>query len=146
LKRSNLDEFESFSSDGILLGYIPHDRSYRVFNLEINSVVMSYDVIFNETVPCSRDVFKCAGDKEMEESIFVDQELQDFDGDEDEPQHPSMSSPELVPASTLEAEDPQATTSSTVAVEASWVEWGDHLWAWSSLSRSKGTSTSTDHR
>jgi hypothetical protein len=127
LKRSNLDEFESCSSDGILLGYIPHDRSYRVFNLEINSVVMSYDVIFNETVPCSRDVFKCAGDKEMEESIFVDQELQDFDGDEDEPQHPSMSSPELVPASTLEAEDPQATTSSTVAVEASWVEWGDHL-------------------
>jgi hypothetical protein len=75
LKRSNLDEFESCSSDGILLGYIPHDRSYRVFNLEINSVVMSYDVIFNESVPCSRDVFKCAGDKEMEESIFVDQEL-----------------------------------------------------------------------
>jgi hypothetical protein len=54
--------------------------------------------------------------------FFVDEGLQGVDGDEDEPQLPSPSSPELVPASTLEAEATQATTSSTVAVEASWVE------------------------
>jgi hypothetical protein len=35
---------------------------------------------------------------------------------------PSTSSPELVPASALEAEAPQATTTSTIAVEASRVE------------------------
>jgi hypothetical protein len=58
----------------------------------------------------------------MEESIFVDGKLQGFDGDEDEPLHPSTSSSELVPAFTLEAEAPQATTSSTTAVEASRVE------------------------
>jgi hypothetical protein len=58
----------------------------------------------------------------MEESIFVDEELHGFDGDEDDPLHPSTSSLELVPASTLEAEAPLATTSSTVAVKASWVE------------------------
>jgi hypothetical protein len=58
----------------------------------------------------------------MEESTFVDEELQGFDGDEDEPLHLSTSSPELVPTSTLEAEAPQATTSLTVVVEASWVE------------------------
>jgi hypothetical protein len=34
LKHGNLDKFESHSSDGILLGYTPHGRSYRVFNLE----------------------------------------------------------------------------------------------------------------
>jgi hypothetical protein len=34
LKHENLDKFESHSSDGILLGYTPHGRSYRVFNLE----------------------------------------------------------------------------------------------------------------
>jgi hypothetical protein len=28
LKRGNLDKFESRSFDGILLGYIPHGRSY----------------------------------------------------------------------------------------------------------------------
>jgi hypothetical protein len=58
----------------------------------------------------------------MEESIFVDEELQGFNGDEDEPLHPSTTSPNLVSASTLEVEDPQPTTSSTIAVEVPWVE------------------------
>jgi hypothetical protein len=58
----------------------------------------------------------------MEENIFVDEELQGFDGDEDEQLHPSTSWLELIPASTLEADAPQTTTSSTVVVEASWVE------------------------
>jgi hypothetical protein len=122
LKRGNLDKFESRSSDGILLGYTPHGRSYRVFNLKINTVVESCDGTFDETAPCPRDVFKCASDKEMEESIFIDEELQGFDRDEDEPLLPSASSPELVPAFTLEAEAPQAATSSTVEVEAPRVE------------------------
>jgi hypothetical protein len=122
LKRGNLNKFESRSSDGILLGYIPHDRSYRVFNLETNTVVESCNVTFDETAPCPRDVLECASDKEMGESIFVDEELQGFDGDEDEPLRPSTSSLKLVPASTLEAEAPQATTSSRAAVEASRVE------------------------
>jgi hypothetical protein len=41
LKCGNLDKFESRSSDGILLSYTPHGRSYRVFNLETNTVVES---------------------------------------------------------------------------------------------------------
>jgi hypothetical protein len=65
--------------------------------------------------------FECAGDKKME-GIFIDEELLDFDGDEDDPVCPSTSSPELVPASTLKAEAPQATISSTAALEASRVE------------------------
>jgi hypothetical protein len=44
LKCGNLDKFESHSFDGILLGYIPHGRSYRVFNLETNIVVESCDL------------------------------------------------------------------------------------------------------
>jgi hypothetical protein len=83
-----------------------------VFNLETNIVVESYDVTFNKTAFCPHDVFESAGDNEMEENIFVAKEL-----------HPSMSSPELVPTSTLEAADPQATTSSTATVEASRLEW-----------------------
>jgi hypothetical protein len=122
LKRGNLDKFVSRSFDGILLGYTPHGRSYRVYNFETNTVIESCDVTFDETAPCPRSVFECAGDKEMEESIFVDEGLQGIDGDEDEPLHPSTSSPELVPAFTLEAEAPQATTSSTAAMEASRVE------------------------
>jgi hypothetical protein len=36
---------------------------------------------------------ECTCDKEMEESIFVDEELKRFDHDEDEPLLPSTSSP-----------------------------------------------------
>jgi hypothetical protein len=93
-----------------------------VFNLETNIVVESCDVTFDETTPCPCDVFECATDKEMEESIFVDEELLGFDGDENEPLLPSTSTPDLVPTSTLEAEASQDTTSSTTVVEASQVE------------------------
>jgi hypothetical protein len=66
LKCGNLDKFESRSSDGILLGYTSRGRSYRVLNLETNTVVESYDVTFDETTPCPHVVFECADDKEME--------------------------------------------------------------------------------
>jgi hypothetical protein len=105
-----------------LLGYTPHGRSYRVYNFETNTFVESCDVTFDETAPYPCDAFECAGDKEKEENIFVDEGLQGIDSDEDEPLLPSTSSVEPVPVSTLEAEAPRATTSSTVAVEASRVE------------------------
>jgi hypothetical protein len=122
LKCGNLDKFESRSFDGILLGYTPHGRSYRVYNFETNTVVESYDVTFNETAPCPHGVLECAGGREMEESIFVDEGLQGVDGDEDEPLLPSILSVEPISASTLEAEALQATISFTVAVEASRVK------------------------
>jgi hypothetical protein len=89
LKHGNLNKFESRSSNVILHGYTPHGRSYRVINLETNTVVESYDVTFDETAPCPRDVFEWAGDKEMKESIFIDEELQGFDGGKDEPLLPT---------------------------------------------------------
>jgi hypothetical protein len=63
-----------------------------VFNFETNTVVESYDDTFYETIPCPRDVFECVGDKEMEENIFIDNELQGFDSDDDDPLRPSTSS------------------------------------------------------
>jgi hypothetical protein len=75
LKHGNLDKFESHSFDGILLGYTPHGRSYRVYNVETNTIVESCVVTFDETAPCPHGVFECAGDMEMEESIFVDEGL-----------------------------------------------------------------------
>jgi hypothetical protein len=92
-----------------------------VFNLETNTIVESYNVTFDKTAPYPHDVFECTDDKKME-SIFVDDELHGFDDDENELLHPSMSSPEFVSASTLEAEAPQATTSFTTVVQASRVE------------------------
>jgi hypothetical protein len=102
LKHGDLDKFESCSSDGIFLGYTPHGRSYRVLNIETNIIVESYDVTFDGTAPCSRDVFESVGDKEIEKSIFADEELHGFEGDEDEHITPaSTSSSGPTPASTL---------------------------------------------
>jgi hypothetical protein len=105
-----------------LFGYTPHGRSYRDYNFETNTVVESCDVTFDKIAPYPHGVFECAGDKEMEESIFVDEGLHGVDGDKDEPLLPSTSSPELDPAFALEAEAPQATTSSIVVAEVSRVE------------------------
>jgi hypothetical protein len=75
LKHGNLDKFESRSFDGILFGYTPHGRSYRVYNVETNTVVESCDVTFDEIAACPHGVFECAGDKEIDEIIFVDEGL-----------------------------------------------------------------------
>jgi hypothetical protein len=122
LKCGNLDKFKSYSFDGILLGYTPHGRSYRVYNVETNTVVESCDMTFDETAPYPHGVLECAGDKKMEKRIFIDEGLQGIEDDEDEPLLPSISSPEPVPAFTLEAEAPQAITSSTATMEVSRVE------------------------
>jgi hypothetical protein len=89
----------------MILGYTPHGRTYRVLNLESNTILESCDVTFDKTGPFTRDVFESTCDKEMEEIIFVDEKLQGFKVDEDE--HiatVSTPSPRLVPASTLEVE------------------------------------------
>jgi hypothetical protein len=96
-----------------------------VLNLETNTIVESCDVTFNEIAPSPCDVFESAGDKEMEESIFVDEELQGLEGDEDEHIAPaSTSSHGSVPTSTLDAEAPQAATSSSVGVQVLGIEGG----------------------
>jgi len=74
-----LDKFESRSSDGIFLGYASDSHAYRVLNLETNRVVETCEVTFDETMPCSTPVFDCAGDKEIGESIFVEEEQEDAD-------------------------------------------------------------------
>jgi hypothetical protein len=58
----------------------------------------------------------------MEESIFIDEVLQGFGDDEDEPLPSFTLLSELVSAFILEAEASQATTSSTATVEVSRVE------------------------
>jgi hypothetical protein len=117
MKRGNLNKFESRSSDGIFLDYTPHGRSYRALDLKTNTVIELCDVTFDNTAPYLCDIFESAGDKEMEESIFVDESLEGFEGDEDEHIAPASTSPPgLVLASTLEAEAPEAATSFSARV------------------------------
>jgi hypothetical protein len=70
--------------DGILLGYASHSRAYRVLNLETNRIVETCEITFNETIPCTTSAFEFAGEQEMGQSIFEEEEENADDGDEDE--------------------------------------------------------------
>ena len=109
-KKCNLDKFDSRSSDCIFLGYASHSHAYRVLNLETNRVVETYEVTFDETMPCSTPIFGCAGDQEIGESIFVEEEQEDADwGD---PELTPLATP-LEPATSTSAHSPDPSSSTT---------------------------------
>ena len=110
LKQGNLDKFESRSSDGIFLGYASHSRAYRVLNLETNRVVETYEVTFDETIPCATPIFERVGEDELGESIFVEEEQEDADWGDPKPTPPSAP---LEPTMTTSAHGPDPSTSTT---------------------------------
>jgi hypothetical protein len=77
-----LDKFEARSVDGIVCGYASYSRTYRVLNLETNQIVETCEVTFDETQPRNQLVFECAGDDELGEEIFQEEEHEHGD-DED---------------------------------------------------------------
>jgi hypothetical protein len=101
--------FESRSSDDIFLGYASHSRVYRTNFLETNSIMETCEVTFDETMPCTTSVFKCASEQEIGESIFVE-EQEDADWGDLEPT-PLVAPIDL--ASTTSAHSPDPSTSTT---------------------------------
>jgi hypothetical protein len=81
-KGKKLDNFEARSVDGIFFGYASHSRAYHVLNLETNQNLETCEVTFDETQPCSQLVFEYAGDDEVGEEIF--QEEQHEHGDDED--------------------------------------------------------------
>jgi hypothetical protein len=77
-----LDKFEARSVDGIFFAYASHSRAYRALNLETNQIVETCEVTFDETQPRSQLVFECAGDDELGEEIFQEEE-HEYGDDED---------------------------------------------------------------
>jgi hypothetical protein len=63
-------------------GYASHSRAFRVLNLETNQIVETGEVTFDETQPRSQLFFECAGDDELGEEIFQEEEHEHGD-DED---------------------------------------------------------------
>jgi hypothetical protein len=92
LKQGNLDKFESWSSDGVFLGYALHSHVYRVLNLEANRIMETYEVTFYETAPCPSHVFEPAGPHQMGQTIFMEEEHDDADWVALEPTPPAAPS------------------------------------------------------
>ncbi|WVZ58358.1 hypothetical protein U9M48_008637 [Paspalum notatum var. saurae] len=80
-KAGNLDKFESRCLDGIFLGYASSSRAFRVWILEAKQVVETYEVSFDETMPCKTPAFELLGDDEEGTPIFEDEEGADDVGD-----------------------------------------------------------------
>jgi hypothetical protein len=81
-KGKKLDKFEARSVVGIFFGYSSHSRAYRVLNLETNQIMETCEVTFDKTQPRSHLIFEFAGDDELGEEIFQEEEHEHGD-DED---------------------------------------------------------------
>jgi hypothetical protein len=109
-KGKKLDKFEARSVFGIFFGYASHSRAYRALNFETNQNVETCEVTFDVTQPRSQLVFECAGDDELGEEIFQDEEHEHGD-DEDGGVVPSA---ERVPTtSTMVVDRPSPTPMTT---------------------------------
>ena len=84
-----------------------------MLNLETNCVVETCEVTFDETMLSSISVFERAGDEEMGDSIFVEDD-DDIDWDDPKPSQPAAP---IEPASTTSAHGPYPSSSMT---------WGPH--------------------
>jgi hypothetical protein len=81
-----------------------------VLNLETNRVVETCKVTFDETMPCSVPIFESAGDQEIGESIFVEENEEDADlGDAE----PTSSAALVESAMTTSAHGPDPSSSTT---------------------------------
>jgi hypothetical protein len=109
-KQKKLDKYEARSVDGIFFGYSSHSRAYRVLNLETNQIVETCEVSFNETQPCSQLVFECAGDDELGEEIFQEEE-HELGDDEDGCGVPPAE--HVATTSTIVVDDPSPTPTTT---------------------------------
>jgi hypothetical protein len=109
-KGKKLDKFEARSVDGIFFGYASHSRAYRVLNLETSQIVETCEVTFDETQPRSQLVFECAGDDELGEEIFQEEEHEHGD-DEDGGVVPAAEN--VHTTSTTVMDDPSPTPTTT---------------------------------
>jgi hypothetical protein len=108
-KGKKLDKFEARSVDGIFFGYASHSRADRVLNLETNQIVKTCEVTFDETQPCSQLVFDCAGDDELVEENFQEEE-HELGDDEDGGVMPAAEHVPTTPTTMVDGPSPTPTT------------------------------------
>jgi hypothetical protein len=142
-KGKKLDKFEARSVDGIFFGYASHSIAYRVLNLETNQIVETCEVTFDETQPRSEHVFECAGDNELGEEIFQEEEHEHGD-DEDGGVVPAAEHVPTTSTTIVDGPSPTPTTTNQVQGEAA-VE-GGSIKARTSLVSSSGSSSFEDHQ
>jgi hypothetical protein len=108
-KGKKLEKFEARSVDGIFFGYASHSRADPMLNLDTNKIVEACEVTFNETQPRSQLVFECAGDDELGEEIFQEEEHEHGD-DEDGGVVPAVEHVPITSTTVMDGPSPTPTT------------------------------------
>jgi hypothetical protein len=80
-----------------------------VFNLETNQIVETCEVTFDETQPRSQLAFECAGDDELGEEIFQEEEHEHGD-DEDGGVGPAAEKVPTASTTVVDSPSPKPTT------------------------------------
>jgi hypothetical protein len=80
-----------------------------VLNLDINLVMATCEVTFNETQPCNSSVFDCAGDDEVGKKIFEDEEDDTEEDDGDDGEAPATHVPSTSTTTTTVQDGPSPT-------------------------------------
>jgi hypothetical protein len=116
-KEKKLDKFEARPIDGIFFGYASHSRAHRVLNLETNQIMETCEVTFDETQPRSQLVFECAGDDELGEEIFQEEE-HELGDDEDGGMAPAAEHVPTTSTTVVDGPSPTPTTTNQDQGEA----------------------------
>ncbi|WVZ77024.1 hypothetical protein U9M48_024927 [Paspalum notatum var. saurae] len=80
-KAGHMDKFVSRCLDRIFLGYSSSSRAFRAWILETRRVEETFEISFNETMPCTTPTFELSGDDEEGTPIFEDEDDVDGAGD-----------------------------------------------------------------
>jgi hypothetical protein len=112
-----LDKLEARSVDGIFVGYASHSRAYHVLIIETNQIVETCEITFDETHPRSQLVIECAGDDELGEEIFQEEEHEHGD-DEDGDVVPSAEHVPTTSTTVMDSPSPTLTTTNQDQGEA----------------------------
>jgi hypothetical protein len=116
-KGKKLDKFEARWVDGIFFGYASHSSAYHVLNFETNQIVETCEVTFDETQPRSQLVVECAGDDELGEEIFQEEEHEHID-DEDGGVVPAAEHVPITSTTMMDGPSPIPTTTNLNQEEA----------------------------
>jgi hypothetical protein len=115
-----------------------------VLNLETNQIVETCEVTFDETQPRSHLVFECAGDDELGEEIFQEEE-HELGDDENGSVVPPVEHVPTTSTTVVNGPSPTPTTTNQDQGEAA-VEGGDSIKARTSPASTNGSPSFKDHR
>ena len=79
----NIGKFESRTNEGIFLGYSSSKRAYKCYNLRLQKIIESENVIVDDTKPKRIQIQECVDVEENDDEERHDKEKEESSQEED---------------------------------------------------------------